>query len=464
LSSISILFVDDDEAMCEMVQTDFELRGFKVKTCNHALEALKILDRQEFDVIVSDMKMPHINGLELCDKVFQKDKLTPFLLLTAFGEMDLAVEALRNQVFDFVTKPVEMEVLAAAADRAAQHKKLNAKVKRLTTQVSKLKGFEKMIGSSQAMKDLFDQIQSVSQVKSTVLIRGESGTGKELVARCIHDSSPRSKQPFVSVNCSAIPLQLMESEMFGHVKGAFTDASQSREGCFLQANQGTLFLDEVGDLPLELQSKLLRTIEQRVIRPVGADFEKEIDVRIIAATNQDLEGMIEAKLFRLDLFHRLNVLPLFTPALRHRENDLLELASHYFQSFCEEHEKSLPELTTSVLEKLTNYSWPGNVRELKNVMERLVVLSNGSQLNESFLPIEKSADVGETVKSDLSSIPGSVLPDPNSIQTLAMVEKNYISKVLEYFGGNRSLAAKALGVDRKTLYRKLQEESKSESS
>lgn len=453
-----VLVIDDEEEMCKLVKDDFEMRGIEVVTSYSALEALSILQKMTVDVVVTDLNMPHINGLELCKTLSEKYPELPVIVLTAFGSMDTAIDALRAKAFDFVTKPVEMEVLAASVNKAYEYAQLQHRVQALAAKVEALKGFDTIIGESSLMQELFETIQSISGVDSTVLIQGESGTGKELVARCIHRLSSRSQKPFVSLNCSAIPASLIESELFGHLKGAFTDAVENREGYFSRANKGILFLDEIGDMPLDLQAKLLHVIENKKFRPIGASREQSSDVRLIAATNRDLHKLVEEKQFRLDLYHRLNVIPIDVPPLRQRGNDIILLANHYYKYFIDLHQRKCPELSEEIHQYLMEYSWPGNVRELKNIIERLIVLSHPEQLNLRCLP-QDLMNVEPVTHTPTVLLPH---PNPTDILPLDIVEQKYIESVLKVLKGNRSLAARVLGLDRKTLYRKLHRKTESD--
>lgn len=446
-----ILMIDDEEEMCRLVRDDFEMRGIDVITAFRSTEALSIVQKVKIDVLVTDLNMPVMNGLELCKKLSKTNPELPVIVLTAFGSMDTAISALRAKAFDFVTKPVEMEVLAAAVLKAYEYSQLQNRIEALTAKVEELRGFDKIIGESATMQELFETIQSISEVDSTILIQGESGTGKELIARCIHRLSSRSKKPFVSLNCSAIPANLIESELFGHLKGSFTDAIENRDGYFSRSNQGVLFLDEIGDMPLELQAKLLHVIENKKFRPIGTSREQSSDVRVVAATNKNLKNLVDHKLFRLDLFHRLNVIPIDVPPLRDRGNDVILLANYYFQHFTELYDRRCPSLSEEVFQYFMQYSWPGNVRELKNIVERIVVLSQPDRLNLRCLP-------KETLLSNSTELDNTLRfpqPNPTEILPLELVEQKYIESVLTLLKGNRTLAAKVLGVDRKTLYRKL---------
>jgi two-component system response regulator HydG len=445
-----VLVVDDDRAMCDLLETDLRLRGLQAQTCHRAQDALRALKEGPFDVVLTDVRMPGTSGLQLCEEISRSHGDTPVIVMTAFGNMETAIDALRAGAYDFITKPVEMDLLAAAIRRAIQKHQLQEQVRLLSETVDRASHFGEIIGDSPALQSVFHQLAQLAPTDSTVLLTGESGTGKELVARCIHRRSRRDSGPFVAINCAAIPEALLESELFGHAKGAFTDARADRKGLWEQADGGTLLLDEIGDMPLSMQAKILRALESGVIRPVGSDRDVPVDVRIIAATNRDLEAAVESGTFRPDLYYRVNVFQIELPPLRSRGADILLLAQHFIKTFAEKMEKAVVGLGVAVAQKLMAYNWPGNVRELRNVIERAVALTQFSRLEVEDLP-EKIRDFDR----------GRVLfggDDPKELVSLEEVQRRYIAHVLEATGGNQSQAARILGVDRKTLYRKRKEE------
>ena len=380
----------------------------------------------------------------------------PVLVMTAFGSLDTAVEAIRAGAYDFVTKPVEMEVLAVALERAVRHRRLQDQVKRLSEVVERSGRCAEMLGRSAAMQRVFDQLSRIADSEAPVLITGESGTGKELVARALHEQSARKGQPFVALNCAAVPETLLESELFGHARGAYTDARKDRKGLFLQADGGTLLLDEIGDLPPALQPKLLRVLEDQRVRPVGGDSEVACDVRLIASTNRDLQAALEEGRFREDLYYRINVVPIELPPLRARGSDVLLLAQHFLEESAVRLGKSVVGLSEAAAERLLAYGWPGNVRELRNAMERAVALTQYERLVVEDLP-----DRIREYQASRLVLEGN---DPTELQTLESVERQYILHVLDAVSGNRTLAARVLGLDRKTLWRKLQRYSDSSES
>ncbi len=401
-----------------------------------------------YDAILTDIKMPGIDGLQFCQLINQCRPGLPVIVMTAYGSMETSVQALRAGAFDFVTKPVELELLKASLLRATEHSQLKKQIQSLEAQTA-LNQFGQLIGESDAIRKLKDQLVRVVSSSASVLLTGESGSGKEVAARALHSQSDRSKKPFVAVNCAALPESLMESELFGHVKGAFTDARQDRDGLFLQADGGTLFLDEIGEMPLEMQPKLLRCLEQKTVRPVGGKAEQPFDVRLITATNRDLETEVEARRFREDLYYRINVLEITIPSLRTRGTDVLMLANHFLAHFAAQTGRPLRQFNEDAARKLLAYSWPGNVRELRNVVERGEVLSQSEIITAEELP-DKIANYksSQLVIGDQDNQP---------LASLDVIELQYIQYVLRQTGGNKTEAAKILGLDRKTLYRKLKE-------
>ncbi len=443
-----ILVVDDDRDMCQMLEADLRLREFDVQWFTAPKEAFEAAKQEDFDVVLTDLNMPGMNGIELCERIVSNRPDIPVVVVTAFGSMETAIEAIRVGAFDFVTKPFDMEMLALTLNRAVRHRELQEKVKTLSEVIEKSHQPQELVGESTVMQTLFHQLERIADSETSVLITGESGTGKELVARALHERSRRCAGPFVAINCAALPEPLLESELFGHVKGAFTDARAASKGLILEADQGTLFLDEIGEFPLALQSKLLRVLEERKVRPVGGNKEVPFDCRILTATNRDLEVAVEAGHFREDLFYRINVIQLDVPPLRARGMDILLLAQHYLLQFAKKNNKEVTGISKPVAEKLLAYAWPGNVREMRNVMERAVALTQFDKLTVEDLP--------KKIRGYRSSqlVIGS--DDPTDLVPLEEFERRYIMHVLKSVGGNKSVAARKLGLDRKTLYRRLE--------
>lgn len=444
-----ILIVDDKKSMCQTLEADLRLREFETAWFTSPHDALEELKHREFDVVLTDYRMPGMSGTELCARVVSNRPDVPVIVMTAFGSMETAIEAMGAGAYYFVNKPVDFDMLALTLERAVRQRELQEQVKILSHAVEQSKRFGELLGSSQPMRQLYQQLAQISETDASILITGESGTGKELVANAIHQKSRRRDQPFVAINCAALPDTLLESELFGHAKGAFTDARADRRGLFLQAEQGSLFLDEIGDFPMAVQAKLLRALEGRKVRPVGGDEEVPFDVRLITATNRDLESAVEEGRFREDLYFRINVIQIDMPPLRARNTDILLLAQHFTELFVASSGKAVSGLSDAVAEKLLSYNWPGNVRELRNVMERAVALTRFDKIGVDDLP-EKIRDH----KSSQVVIGGS---DPTELVSLEEVERRYILNVLESVGGNKTLASRVLGLDRKTLYRKLQQ-------
>jgi DNA-binding NtrC family response regulator len=441
-----VLIVDDDQALCETLEAGLVRRELAVTWRTSGDDGLALLDQGDFDVVVTDLNMGQLDGIAFCERVVARRPDIPVVVLTAFGTFDTAVAAIRAGAYDFISKPVQLDVLGIALRRAAQHKALREEVKRLRSAAGAPHSSE-LIGTSSAIRGVQDVIARVADSDASVLVTGESGTGKEVVARVLHSSSRRREGPFVAVNCAAMPEHLLESELFGHARGAFTDAKEAHVGLFARASHGSIFLDEIGDMPLGLQPKLLRVLQERTVRPLGANQEVPIDVRVIAATNRDLESAIEERRFREDLFFRLNVIHVELPPLRARGGDVLLLAQHLLQKTADRENKKIVGVSPAAADKLVAYSWPGNVRELQNCIEHAVALARYDQIMPEDLP-----DKIRSYKSSHVLVAGD---DPSELVPMEEVERRYILRVLEAVGGNKTAAARVLGIERKTLYRKL---------
>ncbi len=435
--------------MGDMLMTDFRLRGIDSHWCPNATDAILVLRKKSFDVVLTDINMPGVSGLKLCDQISHEYPDIPVIVMTAFGNMETAIAAIRAGAYDFVTKPVGMELLALTINRAVRQRRLHSQVKRLNEQISRPAQFGEIVGESPAMRELFDQLERIADSETSILLTGESGTGKELVARTIHRRSRRSQRPFVAVNCGALPENLLESELFGHVKGAFTDARSDRKGLFLEAEGGTLLLDEIGEMPLSMQVKLLRVLEENTVRAVGSDRETSVDVRLISATNRDLASLIDAGKFREDLYYRINVVQLELPPLRSRGTDVLRIGNRFTEHFASRSGKQVAGISEPAAERLLNYSWPGNIRELRNVIERAIALTRHDQILVEDLP-EKVRNF----QSRQFLVDGS---DPSELLPMEEIERRYILHVLDSLEGNKTTTARILGLDRKTLYRKLKQ-------
>ncbi len=442
-----ILVVDDDASICEMIQADLDERGFTTTTRTAATEALELLAGAEFDAVVTDLQMRGMNGLELCERIVANRPDVPVIVITAFGSLDTAVAAIRAGAYDFLTKPLELDALVVALDRAIQHRALREEVKRLRRAVEESRTYGELLGASSAMRKVYALLDRIADSSASVLVTGETGTGKELVARALHARGPRKAGPFVGINCAAVPETLLEAELFGHVRGAFTDASRARPGLFVRASGGTLFLDEIGELPMALQPKLLRALQERKVRPVGSDDEVRFDARVVTATNRDLESAVEENRFREDLFFRINVIHVALPPLRARGGDVLLLAQHFVERYARQAQKAVSGISPAAAERLSAYGWPGNVRELENCIERAIALTEYEKIAVDDLP-EKI----RTYRRSHVLVAGD---DPSELVPLEEVERRYILRVMEAVGGNKTEAAQVLGVGRRTLYRKL---------
>jgi DNA-binding NtrC family response regulator len=442
-----VLVVDDDKSMLELSSERLRKRQFEVTTAQSAAEARLGFDAAEPDVVVTDLNMPGQSGIQFCEWVVTNRSDIPVIVITAFGSLDTAIAAIRAGAYDFIPKPFEIDVLAIALERAIKHRELRHEVKRLRHLLDATRGMGELIGESPVVQELKELIARVAESQASVLVTGESGTGKEVVARLLHQRGPRADKPFMALNCAAMPEHLLESELFGHVRGAFTDAKTDKVGLFVQANHGTLFLDEIGDMPLSLQPKLLRVLEERKVRPVGGSKELSVDLRLISATHRDLEDAIVQGQFREDLYFRLNVIQLALPPLRARGSDVLLIAQAFVNTFAKQSGKRVLGLTPEAAERLVSYAWPGNVRELRNAIERAVALTRHENITVDDLP--------ERIRAYKVSHVLVATDDPEELVNLAEVEKRYIARVLGAVGGNKSSAAKILGIDRTTLYKKL---------
>jgi len=448
-----VLVVDDDADMCRLVEATLAARGFDVVWRTTAADAFAVVESADLDAVVTDLELPETSGLALCERIVAHRPDVPVTVLTAFGSFDTAVAALRAGAWDFITKPPQPDVLAHTVARAVEHRALRGQIRRLREAVADARRVGGLLTASASMAPVLDLVARVADADASVLVVGESGTGKELVARALHDRGRRAAGPFVAVNCAAVPEALLESELFGHVRGAFTGAAAARPGLFTEANGGTLFLDEIGELPLPLQPKLLRALQERRVRPVGADTEVPFDARIVAATHHDLDAAVAAGRFRQDLHFRLDVIRVELPPLRARGNDVLLLAQHFVERCAAATGTRVLGLSPSAARQLLRYPWPGNVRELQNCIERAVALARFDRIGVEDLP--------EKVRRARPAPPAAA--EGAELVPLAEVERRHILRVLASVGRNRTRAAAILGVDRKTLYRKLRSYARSRS-
>ena len=440
-----VLVVDDDPSICELIGEGLRASGSQVTSRQSGKDALELLEREDFDVLLADVCLEGMSGLELCERVLHERPDVCVIVMTAFGSLDTAVGAIRAGAYDFVMKPVSIDALAVAVDRATQHRQLRAEVKRLRRRVESQE-LPTLVGDGPAMRKLSEFIGRVAKSDASVLITGESGTGKELIARAIHDQSGR-KGPFLAINCAAVPETLLESELFGHARGAFTDARTARNGLFVEANGGTLLLDEIGEMPAGMQAKLLRALQERKVRKVGESVEASFDARIIAATNREIESEVAAKRFREDLYYRINVVRVEVPPLRHRNGDILLLAQNFLTRVAARSGKPVVRISSAVAERLLAYDWPGNVRELENCIERAVAMARYDELTLDDLPA--------MIREDRTSAVLPAIEDSGELPTMQTIEDRYVQRVLGAVNGNKTMAAKILGFDRRTLYRKL---------
>ncbi len=446
--SRNVLVVDDDHDMRTLLRDVLEDHGYKVTLAQNGQEALKNLREREYPVVLTDLRMKGIQGIELLAEIKRSFPDTNVILMTAFGSVETALEAMKQGASDYLMKPVKNDDLLRVTERSFREALLRSEINRLRREVNKEYSFNQILGKSKPMREIFELIRRVADSPTNILITGESGTGKELVAKALHYNSERKDAAFVAVNCAAIPEQLLESELFGHMRGAFTDAKVDKRGLFEEAAKGTLFLDEISELPLMLQAKLLRAIQEKEIRRLGANRPIAVDTRLIAATNLNLSEEVKAKRFREDLYYRLNVIEMRLPPLRERREDIPLLVDAFLNKFGQARGKDVKGVSETTLALLIDYSWPGNVRELENVIERAVTLSRGDKILPDDLPATIQGSRGDRRVLDEAA---------EKMHPLHEIEKEYIKKILEKMGGNKYQAAQVLGIDRKTLYRKLAE-------
>jgi DNA-binding NtrC family response regulator len=453
---VKVLVIDDEPSLLKLLELSLKSPQNTVVLSETAAKGLEAFQHQIFDVVICDIGLPDGDGISVLHQMKEMRPETPVIMITAHGSIQTALDAMKAGAYDYVQKPFEPEELKIVINRALHEHKLTQEVARLQREVQTRYDFSNIIGRSPPMQDLFDRIQRAANAKSTVLISGESGTGKELIAKAIHYNSPRSKKPFVVVDCSSIPENLIESELFGHAKGAFTGADKAKKGLFEEANGGSLFLDEIGELPLEMQSKLLRVLQESTIRRVGETQTIPLDVRVIAATHRDLEGMITEQKFRQDLYYRLNVIPLRAPALRERREDILILIQHFLKKFNEINQRSISTLDPAVVERLQTFEWPGNVRQLENLMEQMVVMSQGPSITLKDLPPPLSLGAGAEVDPPVISSDSWDLKFTLERLT-SYTEECMIRKALSHTQNNKTKAAELLGISRRSLIYKVQD-------
>jgi len=433
---ISILIVDDEESVRDSLYNWFIEDGYEVECAEHAKKALALLENRKFDIVLADIKMPGMDGMEMHKRIRALNKDTIVIIMTAFASVDTAVQALKDGAYDYVTKPFDPDDLSHLIRNAATQISLRSENEALKIKVTTLEDIDDLVGQSEAIRKVLKQVESVAQSNSSVIITGESGTGKELVARAIHSNSPRKFFPLISVHCGALTESLLESELFGHEKGAFTGATFNRKGRFEMADGGTIFLDEIATISPKMQIELLRVLETKSFVRVGGNKEITSDFRVICATNRDLKSMVKSGTFREDLFYRLNVVNITIPPLRERPDDIPLLVNHFIRKYCTSMSRDMITIEPGALKYLEKFEFPGNVRELENMIERAIVIGNGKEIRLKDLPMGKEA---------VSS----------SVESLDELEKRHIVQILNKYGWNVSRSAKALDVDRVTLYNKI---------
>ncbi|MDK9708331.1 MAG: sigma-54 dependent transcriptional regulator [Desulforhopalus sp.] len=448
-----VLIVDDDSNHLKILQTIVRSWGYQVSVADDGSVAVEKVKERPFDLVLMDVRMTRMNGIEALRHIKQYNPAIPILIMTAYSSVDTAVEALKAGAYDYLIKPLDFEVLKLSLSRTLEHSGLKAENATLKSKMGADYDLKNIIGKSKPMKELVEMLAMIAPSEATVLITGKSGTGKELIAKSIHHNSRRKDQSLVVVNCAALTETLLESELFGHEKGAFTGADKRREGRFMLADKGTIFLDEIGETSAAMQAKLLRVIQEREIQRVGGEETLSVDVRILAATNRNLEEEVKSGKFREDLFYRLNVVTLRVPPLCERQDDIPLLAQYFLEKFATKNHKQVKGFSPLAMDMLLKHAWPGNVRELENTIERAVILLLDAHITEKELPA--TITDAYTEKSDW--VEQSVAPTVAAIRPLEEIEREAILATLEDSGGNKSVTAKNLGINRKTLYKKLKE-------
>lgn len=460
--SKQVLVVDDEPIMRDMLYSALRRKKMPVDKAENGKEALDMLGKKEYDIVISDMRMPVLSGIDLLTNIKKKYPDTDVIMLTAYGTIDDAVSAMKLGAFDFIEKKENtlLDEVELKVDKLLEYRKLKQKNKSLETELDNIKAEKKIekefIGKDKCMQELFDTIKLAADSSATVFIQGESGTGKELVARALHEQSPRRSKPFIKVNCAAMPDGLIESELFGHEKGAFTGAIKSTQGKFELANGGTILLDEISEMNPLLQAKLLRVLQEKEFEKIGDSKTIKLDVRIIATTNRDIQEAITEGQFREDLYYRLNVVPISLPPLRERKSDISILANYFMNKYKQVHNRQIDGFSPETMKLIINYDWPGNVRQLENSIERAVVLSKGNIVIPSVLSLDLNSD-NSSKSNDSSFITELEYDDKDSILTLAELEQMAILKTLKFFEDNRTKTADALNISIRTLRNKLNE-------
>ncbi|SDO18556.1 DNA-binding transcriptional response regulator, NtrC family, contains REC, AAA-type ATPase, and a Fis-type DNA-binding domains [Pseudomonas arsenicoxydans] len=447
----NVLVVDDEPKLCDLLASALSQNGVTVFTAGNGLHALKVLEAENIDLVISDWRMPGMDGPQLLAEIKSRFPQLPVIVMTAYSTVKNAVQSMRNGAFDYIAKPFDIDELDITVSKALQFRDILKDNQRMRAELDEHQQIDSLIGDSPTFRRVLHAIDSVRDSNATILLTGESGTGKEMVARAIHKHGNRADKPFVAVNCAAIPEGLLESEMFGHRKGAFTGAVADRVGRFMQADEGTLFLDEIGEMPLALQAKILRALQERVIEPVGDTRERKVDVRVIAATNKNLLDAVANKEFREDLYYRLNVFPIPLPALRERAEDIAPLARHFAHTLGAAAGKRFTGFSAEALQAMASYSWPGNIRELQNCVERATIVASGAVIEEQDLPAYLFAS--NPGNSGAPIIEGNVPADLDA--ALAEVEKAYILAALAQSNGVQAAAAQLIGISERSFWYRL---------
>ncbi len=450
-AAVRVLIVDNDAAHAETVAESLERVGYRCTVATTGPRGAELIEQNEFEIIITDLMMSGVDGLGILAKAKELLPDAEVILVTGHGTIPSAVQAMQQGAFNYLLKPLDLAQLRAVAEKAAESLQLRWQNVELNRRLDEKFGFEGVIGSSPEMNDVIDRLKRIAPTDASVLIQGATGTGKELVAQAIHQNSPRKSKPFVALNCAALSEHILESELFGHVRGAFTDASTDRVGKFEYANGGTLFLDEVGDMPMPTQIKLLRVLENSQITRVGSNEAIKVNVRILSATNRKLEEQIAAGIFRSDLYHRLKVITITLPTLAERAQDIPLLVEHFIKIFARRHNKTIRNMSGAARRKLMSFAWPGNVRQLRNVIESMVVVDYDGVLDLDDLP----AELGGVTETTMEVSDGSLRSLVG--KSLTEMEKRFIAETLQQSGGNREAAAEMLGIGERTLYRKIKE-------
>ncbi len=454
----SLLIVDDEPDILLVMSANLKKEGYEVETAENGFEALKKLEGRDFDAVIVDHQMPTLTGMEFLERLRERHHARPggldipVIVVTAYGTIEMAVKAMKEGAYSYLTKPIQYEDLSLQVKNAVERRRLSQEIENLRHEVEERHQFGNILGRNPQMQEIFQLIRTVAETDATVLIHGESGTGKELIARAIHYNSRRRDRPFVVVSCSALPETLLESELFGHEKGSFTGAIRQRIGRFEMADGGTLFLDEIGEMTMPVQMKLLRVLQEREVERVGGNQAVKVDVRVLAATHKDLHRAMSERLFREDLFYRLNVVPIKLPPLRERLDDVPLLAAHFLKKYSEKNQKQVASISSRALSELTRYSYPGNVRELENIIERAVIMEKGDTLSR--LDLKRSGGAG---KFDAPVSLESDIPPfrKTKSELVERFEKEYFSQLLRMYSGNMSKASLHAGINIKNLHEKM---------